>query len=449
VVLKIDTTRNAAQVLKEQVRTSEVVSDTEHPEDDHLFPQGHGTQVTIELEGRYQKGRQSVDEYLEQTAIANPHATFHYVAPTNERIEFNRSVEVLPAEPQEIKPHPLGIELGTLIQMLERTEHQHLGGFLREEFCRVGPTKSAEVIKRAGLTARTWSRHVGHAEAEALYKAIQNTRFTAPPVDCIQPIGTRTLLAGLLKEVKAEFYAASTRPAAVYRGRPFIIEAALAYGGDLPAEEPARVIRFANRVPLLYQQSGCASFKSVVEANWRNYTSESKEAIADYDEIRKEMRLALQECGRKLNAYLNRRRRMRREGERRTAFLRYIAEIARSCELITGTPAQRVEEALMEQARTKTAEFDCILDDEGRVVDDGGRLASDDGVIIREQMQQAGPGGGARDQPPDDAPAELLFNDERPRRAPVGVRRSPRRNALQRNGASRPQKAIRVRIRKK
>ena len=150
------------------------------------------------------------------------------------------------------------------------------------------------------------------------------------------------------------------------------------------------MIRFANRVPLLYQQSACSSFKSVVETRWRNYglsqpknavpvaplvvmihmasvwvpfTSESKEAIADYDEIRKEMRFALQECGRKLNTYLNRRRKMKREGERRDAFLRYIGEISKACEGMTGVDAKQVYDALMKQARRKTAEFDQVLDD--------------------------------------------------------------------------------------
>src|SRR5690606_25249833 len=229
--------------------------------------------------------------------------------------------------PKEIKPHPKGIELGTLIQMLERTPSQQLGAFLQNDFCRVGPGKAKEICEKAKLTTRTWVKQVGHAEAERLYQAIQDVSIMAPPTDCLVPIGTRALLAGLLKEGKAEFYAASSRPPAVYRGNPFQIEVALAYGGQLPSEETARVIRFANRVPLLYQQSACMCFKAVLETNWRNYglsqprgslpvgplvvmihmasvwvpfTSESKEAIADYDEIRKEMTFVLKECGRKM-----------------------------------------------------------------------------------------------------------------------------------------------------
>jgi DNA topoisomerase-6 subunit B len=120
---------------------------------------------------------------------------------------------------------------------------------------------------------------------------------------------------------------------------------------------------------------------------WVPFTSESKEAVADYDEIRAEMRRALQECGRKLGTYLRRRKRMRREAERRTVFERYIGEIAKSCEVITGVEAGPVYRALLEQAKRKTEEADYELDEEGRVVDDGGRLAKDDGVIIVEERQ--------------------------------------------------------------
>ena len=139
VLLKIDTSKNRA----------EIVSDTEHPEDDALFPHGHGTQVIIELEGRYLKGRQSVDEYLEQTAIANPHAHITYTNPANETVEFPRTVDELPEEPREIKPHPKGIELGTLIQMIERTESKQLGAFLQADFCRIGPGQSQGALQES------------------------------------------------------------------------------------------------------------------------------------------------------------------------------------------------------------------------------------------------------------------------------------------------------------
>ncbi|MDP6986864.1 MAG: DNA topoisomerase VI subunit B [Phycisphaerales bacterium] len=412
VVLKIDTSKNRA----------EVVSDTEHPEDDKLFPEGRGTIVSIELDGKYQKGRQSVDEYLEQTAIANPHAEITYITPANETIVFPRAVRELPEEAKEIKPHPKGIELGTLIQMLERTEARQLGGFLQKDFCRVGQQKAKQLAEAGGMTSRTWVKNVGHAEAEKLYKSIQATRITSPPTDCLVPIGSKALLAGLLKEVKAEFFAAATRPPSVYRGNPFQMEVAIAFGGELKSEESARILRFANRVPLLYQQSACSSFKAVVETGWKNYslqqprgalpvgplvimihmasvwvpfTSESKEAIADYDEIRKEMRLALQECGRKLGIYLRRKQRMKKESERRSIFERYIGEISTACNAITGVDSEKLYAALLKQAAKKTAEADQLLDDEGKVIDEGGRLAKDADVIILDDRKAAS--GGSND----------------------------------------------------
>lgn len=400
--LKMDTSKNKAEVVK----------DEPHPEDDKLFPDGHGTQVVIELEGRYQKGRASVDEYLEQTAIANPHAQITYVTPNNETIEFPRTVNELPEEPQAIKPHPKGIELGTLIQMLERTESKHLGAFLQKDFCRVGPGKAKKICAEAGMTNRTWVKHVGHAEAEELYEAIQKVPIMAPPTDCLAPIGSRALLAGLLKEVKAEFYTASTRPPAVYRGNPFQIEVGVAFGGNLPGEDPARVIRFANRVPLLYQQSGCMSFKAVMETNWRNYglqqprgslpvgplvvmihmasvwvpfTSESKEAIADYDEIRKEMTLALKECGRKLGTYLRKRQRMRKQSERRGIFERYMGETVQALSRID--PKLDPDDLLghfKEIAKKHTKEADLELDEDGKPIEKPIEHDFDESVVIVE-----------------------------------------------------------------
>lgn len=406
VVLKMDTSKNKA----------DVVSETEHPEDDHLFQHGHGTQVTIELQGKYFKGARSVDEYVQLTAIANPHARIEYrtpptsAFPDGEAIVYERSVEELPPQTEEIKPHPHGIELGTLIGMLERTECRLLGAFFKEEFCRIGPGVAAQICESAGLHTGAKVKDVRQEQAEKLYRALQDAKVMAPPTSCVAPIGVKTILKGLERGLKPDFIVAVSRDPAVYRGRPFIIEAGIAYGGNLPAEDAAQVYRFANRVPLQYQQSACASFKAALETNWKNYgleqpkgsmpvgplvilihmasvwvpfTSESKEAIADYDEIREEMALALKECGRKLKAFLNKRKSMSLARERRSVLLRYIGEIAKSCEAITGTPAPKVYDALMKTAQKKTAEMDMVLDEEGRVVKDAESL--DDGsVFIRE-----------------------------------------------------------------
>ncbi len=187
--------------------------------------------MTIELEGAYKRGRGSVDEYLEQTAIANPQLRLHYIDPENNEREFDRSTHHLPPEPKEIKPHPYGVELGRLITMLKDATVGTISQFLTQNFSRVSSGVARKICETAKLSTRSNVHRIGRHEADALYQAIQQTKISSPATDCISPIGEELLLKGLHQVVPGEFYAAATRPPAVYRGNPFLIEAAMAYGG--------------------------------------------------------------------------------------------------------------------------------------------------------------------------------------------------------------------------
>ncbi len=344
----------------------------------------HGTRVETELEGHYQKGLHSIDMYLKQTAIANPHVRIDFTDPHGEHVRYDRSSTVLPPRPQEIKPHPHGVELGRLIQMLGSTRSRTLLKFLEDEFSRVGRKTAQEIVRRAArnLTERSYPRHIAHAQASALYRAIQKVPVSAPRTDCLAPIGEALMEEGMRKEIDADFYAAVTRPPAVYRGNPFQVEVGIAYGtpggvglevdegghirksaahrkpaGEeivLRADEPAFLLRFANRVPLLYEQGACAVTKAVIQTNWRAYglqqpkrglpvaplaimvhlasvwvpfTSEAKEAIANYPEIVKELKLGLQACGRRSAEYLHRTQRIKREYDKRSQIEQYLPHI--------------------------------------------------------------------------------------------------------------------------
>ena len=428
-----------------------------------------GTRVTIELEGRYVRGRGSVDDYLEQTAIANPHVTIHYIDPENHETTYARSTGQLPPEPREIKPHPYGIELGRLVTMLKDTTGGTMAQFLTDSFSRVSPAVAKQICDTAKISTRANPKRIGRQEADALYQAIQTTKISAPATDCISPIGEPLILKGLHQQVPGEFFCAATRPPAVYRGNPFLIEVGLAYGGasptqkvsletltDLLSESDARsvrqfllttfdgigaagaerimtearmgarqspsklkkdeiallhgamknvnlsegqamqVLRYANRVPLQFQPAACAITQSVIANNWRSYglsqsrgqlpsgpvtimvhmasvwvpfTSESKEAIASYPEVTKELRLGLQAVGRKLAMYLNQRKRVQQEGERREIFLRYLGEVANAVSSIKGYGDGKKKDLygqLLGVAKRKTAVADTQLDDRGK-----------------------------------------------------------------------------------
>lgn len=430
----------------------------------------HGTRVTIELEAKYQRGRGSVDEYLEQTAIANPHVTLHYLDPDANQRDYPRVADVLPAEPTEIKPHPYGVEIGRLVAMLKETKASTVSQFLTESFSKVTPAVARRICEAAKVSTRASVRKMGRHEADLLYHAIQKTKIRPPSTDCISPIGEELILKGLHQVVPGEFYAAATRPPAVYRGNPFQIEVGLAYGGGSTAHRVSReelvellgqsdartlrqflattfdglgldaadkilheagtpirvspgnlkekdiarlhhamrnvnlhdgqtmnVLRYANRVPLQFQAGACAITQTVLSTNWRSYglgqsrgslprgpvtvmvhmasvwvpfTSESKEAVAAYPEIQKELRLALQSVGRKLGMYLRRRRKVKHEGERRSIFLRYLGEVATATSAINRSDRQKLYEQLLAVAKIITRQADTKLDDRGRPVDE-------------------------------------------------------------------------------
>jgi DNA topoisomerase VI subunit B len=342
--LRIDTQRNRPEILVERETEWELE---------------HGTRVEITLAGTYKKGRHSVDGYLRQVAIANPHARITWIPPSTEGPAdpelFERVSDELPPEPKEIKPHPYGVELGLLMKMLKDPgPARTLSSFLQNEFSRVTGRVANDIAEKAALDPAMRPTRLGLAEAERLHKGMNEIKLMAPPTNCIVPIGEELLLKALQQELAADYYAVVSRPPSVYRGNPFLIEAGIAWGGDLPGDETFTLYRYANRVPLLYQQSACAVTKGVIGVEWRNYqvqqprgavpvgpaillvhivsawvpfTSESKEAIAHYPEILKEIRLALQECGRKLALHINRRRREHDEGKKRSYIQKYIPHI--------------------------------------------------------------------------------------------------------------------------
>jgi len=338
--IQIDTKKNAPTVVSE----GEVEWDI-----------AHGTRVEIELEATYKKGKHSIDGYLEQTALANPHASILYYPPKDPPTRFERVSSELPKQPLEIKPHPQGVEFGILVRMLRESKARNLKSFMQGEFSRVSSRVADEICAAAGLPPKTKPSRMDRSKAEELYKAISRVKIMAPPTNCLSPIGEDLIVQGLKQQVEADFYTAVTRSPAVYRGNPFLIEAGIAYGGkNMPGDDLVTMLRYANRVPLLYQQGACAITKSLVQTSWKNYgltqsrgalptgpalvmvhiasawvpfTSESKEAIAHYPEIVKEIKLAVQECGRRLGIHIRRRIRQADAEKKKSYIEKYIPHI--------------------------------------------------------------------------------------------------------------------------
>jgi DNA topoisomerase-6 subunit B len=555
--LIIDTDTNEPEISQESTTTWE---------------RPHGTRIELEMEGNM-RARQQLHDYVKHTAVVNPHARIEMREPS-EHLKYERATDQLPDETEEIRPHPHGVELGTLIKMAEATDSYSISGFLQGEFTRVGQTTATKVIdnfrdrhfgrgmawrppqahedadveaaveeavanKGAEATAdfagavadrvadheriahheivaivddvagdieeeydttfgetvrenaveAAWNAVVGervpgvyalvdevttkrkddahvqglaeriaakfenrtddhrhrvtrddlasyvgksaedteeyddatfgetarekitdalwetaervpddppriHAVAEdrdtasELLEAMRETDIIAPPTGCLAPITAELVEAGLEKGYDADFYAAATRDASVHGGDPFIVEAGIAYGGDLPSEGNAEVMRFANRVPLVYQRGACATTDVVKGINWRNYgldqpggsgipngpavimvhiastnvpfTSESKDAVANVPEIESEIELAIREAARDLKSYLNKRRSMQQRREKQSKLGTILPEMAEKLTTVTGreplaiddTMARIMNNVLVERQRT-------------------------------------------------------------------------------------------------
>ena len=336
--LMIDVLKNEPQIVSENILDS--------------VGNRSGLGVELFVEGRYIEKGQSIPTYLKYISVANPYVKIIYDGP-NEKCVFNRAVNSLPKKPIEIKPHPYGVEIGRLKRMLSLTETKSLSKFLTTEFSRIGVDTANKICKLAKLKPSQSPRELNNDEIERLWKSMQMVKIRAPPTDCLSPLNKEELIKGMQKEFpNAEFYDAILRPPKVYRGNPFQVEVAIAYGGEIAniVNESCLLLRFANHTPLLYNQSDCAITRAVEEVDWRNYKlsqpqkglpqapliilvdlisvwipykSEGKQAIAEYPEIIKEIKLGLQEVGRKLGLYLSKKFRLQALRARKNIFDAY------------------------------------------------------------------------------------------------------------------------------
>jgi DNA topoisomerase-6 subunit B len=540
-------------------------TDTNEPEIDvteqTTWERPHGTRIELEMEGNM-RARQQLHDYIQYTAVVNPHARITFDEPKLEEPEvFERATDELPDETEEIRPHPHGVELGTLLKMLEATDSYSVSGFLQGEFTRVGgktadtlvdnfrdrhvgremrwsaPQAHEEADIRAAVQGATsnkgatatksfavgiedavendgevayselrsivddvaedvedehgktfgdtvrenavqaawsgvttsrradlyqlvdeattkrkddaavealarrlatrfedateeeprdrvtrddlhewatwaaertkeregesfgetsrekivdvlWSRAVTVPDdppkvsevaderdtAAQLLEAMRETDILAPPTGCLSPIDEELVEAGLRKEYDADFYAAATRDADVHRGDPFIVEAGIAYGGELEAEGNVEILRFANRVPLVYRLGACSTTDVIKEINWRNYgleqpggtgmpggpavlmvhvastnvpfTSESKDAVANVPEIEDEIELAFREAARELKSYLNKQQSMQKRRRKQNVIAEILPEMADKLSEVTGREALDIEDSL-------------------------------------------------------------------------------------------------------
>lgn len=321
-------------------------------ENDDLTLKEHGLRVTTRMKGKYQRGRQSVYQYLRMTSIVNPHAEITFVDPDGEKFHWPRVTERLPAKVDAIKPHPHGIELGQLQRMCRESSDSRLTVFLRQNFSGVSMRAAKELCEAAELEVSTKPKSMKPDDVRALLEAFQGERVVngkpikllSPPTNCLSPIEEMLIKKGLSKTIDSKFVSTMTRAPTVSHGNPFQVEVGLIFGEGMSADKHVEVLRFANRVPLMYQQGGCLLTKAIESVDWRQYgleqaggkgvpkgpaailvhlastnvqfTSEAKEALSDNEFVFEETRKAMLEMGRGLRKHLEKKKKMAKTREK-------------------------------------------------------------------------------------------------------------------------------------
>ena len=312
----------------------------------------HGLKIRTSMKAKYQKGRKSVWQYLRMTSIVNPHADILFIDPDGQEHHWPRVTEKLPGRVEAIKPHPNGIELGQLQRLCGESSESRMTTFLRRNFSGVSGRAAKELCQVAELEEKLKPKSLKPDQVRALLEAFQGERMLRgnpvkllnPPTSCLSPIEELLIKKGLSKTIDSKFVTTMTRAPSVTQGNPFQIEVGLIFGEGMAADKPVEILRFANRVPLMYQQGGCLLTKAIESVDWRQYgldqaggrgvpkgpaailvhlastnvqfTSEAKEALSDNEVVMEEGRKAMLEMGRGLRKHLEKKKKMGKTREK-------------------------------------------------------------------------------------------------------------------------------------
>jgi DNA topoisomerase-6 subunit B len=353
--------------------------------------QWRGTIVEFTLEGDYLRARSKILEYFKQTAMVNPYANLTFVDPKGRLYKFTRATTTMPDPPKETEPHPYGVDVELLQRLIHITPYKNMHDFLKYQFHRVGDITAQKFLVFSDLTVASCSKHgkLGYKEInwtggpncshcgqsltlppsknpkklthKEIVKLMQNLKkfkeFLPPDASCLSPLGEELLKAGIIKELNPEYLVVSQRKPSTYAGHPFIIEMGIAYGGDVPKKNNFVIYRFANKIPLLYDEASDVSYRVINAMNWRRYKvspdmpiaivvhicstkvpykTVGKEFIADRPEVRKEVANALREISRQLQRFLSKREHVDREKRRLSVFAKYLPRIAEFSTTLAG-----------------------------------------------------------------------------------------------------------------
>jgi len=347
VALRIDIQQNRPIVLKSKSHTNK--------------RHWRGAIIEFKTEADYSRAMSKILEYVKQTAIIVPYANITFVDPRGRLYRFLRGTTKVPKAPTETSPHPHGVDVETVQRMLKLTNAKTLQKFLRKNFQRIGETTASKFLDYAGIGKKKTPRNLTPDDIVKLVNAMKNYEdFLSPDPSCLSPLGEELLATGIKKELGitdesiqdgTAFVGTVQRKPSTYGGFPFIVEVGLASFKGISTETRILLFRFANKIPLLFDEASDVSWKVVNDQiDWRNYKvvpgetplavfvhvcstkipykTVGKEFIADRPEVEHEILNAIREAGRDLRLFLSKREHLAKEKRRLDVFEKYLPKVA-------------------------------------------------------------------------------------------------------------------------
>lgn len=317
-----------------------------------------GTSVRLTLMGDYLRAAQKVQDYFKQTAVVTPYANVTLIEPDGKATKYERATTTTPPPPQETLPHPHGIDVEALRRLIKLAAEPTLSKFMTKNFHRVGERTAEKFLTFAGFGRNANPKSLSNEDVVKFVNALhQFEEFLPPDASCLSPLGEEIMTAGIMKELQPEFIATSVRPPSAYSGFPFIVEVGIAYGGKL-LTQGMRLLRFANRIPLLYDEANDVAFKIINdEIDWKRYRipqdapiaiithvcstkvpykTVGKEYLADRPELERELKNATRDILRKLSVFLSRKGSMEFAKKRMNIYGKYLPLIAKFSSELSG-----------------------------------------------------------------------------------------------------------------
>ncbi len=326
-------------------------------------------------EVKYEKGEHGVYEYIRRTALSNPHASIKLIEPDGNEAVFPRSVTTMPRRPKQILPHPLGISASDLLDFAHTSESRKVTSFLVDSFSRVTHDKVRELVEIAkDVDFEKAPRQLTWEDATKIVNAFKRVKWIGPELDAMSTIGEKQIDIAMRNILNPKFSSVVERKPQVFKGGvPFVVEVGIAYGGEAGRKNgelvSGNILRFANKVPLLFDTGSCAITEAVQGIDWKRYSiakfdeepvsvlvnvssvyipysGVGKQAIAQEDEIVEEIKLAVQDAGRKLQRFLSGERHRSVQESGYKTIMRYVSQLSADLEELTGKKKEETQKEL-------------------------------------------------------------------------------------------------------